>query len=206
VYAEAALRSQVDTPRWCATPANPIFAGYGRCDPYGFIPQVVAGASYSVKYSDEDSVTFGAEYFYEHSGYDGPEIYPVLLGVAALSPIPGNAWSGQPNPFTSFYLGKHYGAVYASLPKPGRWNNTNFTLTVLGNLSDKSFVSRLDHSVLVLTYLRVETYVAGHFGSREGEFRLGFTIPSQTLSGVTIPTVTSAPMVFEAGVALRVSL
>ena len=30
------------------------------------------------------------------------------------------------------------------------------------------FVARLDHSVLALTYLRVETFVAGHFGRRGG--------------------------------------
>jgi hypothetical protein len=169
-----------------------------------------------VKYSDEDAVTFGAEYFYDQSGYESPRIYPVLLGVAALAPLdlgtnpdgtPVNPLAGQPNPFTPFYLGRHYGGAFVSLPAPGRWNDTTFTLSVLGNLSDKSFVARLDHSVLALTYLRVETFAAGHFGTPEGEFRLGFDVAPQDLGGglgafgLSVP-----PMVFEAGVALRVAL
>ena len=212
VYAEAAIRSQVDTPRWCATPAIPLFAGYGRCDPYGFIPQVVAGASYSVKYSDEDAVTFGAEYFYDDSGYNGPQIYPVLLGVAQLAPDPTilgatNPVFGQPNPFTPFYLGRHYAGAYVSLPNPGSWNNTTFTLSVLGDLSDKSFIARLDHSVLVNTYLRIETFVAGHFGVKEGEFRLGFNVPPQQIAPGTItPPLSIPPIILDAGISLRVSL
>jgi hypothetical protein len=212
VYGEAAFRTQVDQPRWCATPTTPLFAGYGRCDPSGFLPAVVGGASYSVKYSDEDSVTFGAEYFYDESGYSGPQVYPVLLGVAGLSPVPSfgstpNPVAGQPNPFTSFYLGKQYGAAYVSLPNPGSWNNTTFTLTVLGNLSDKSFIARLDHSVLVNTYLRIETYAASHFGSREGEFRLGFDIPPQVIApGTSTPPLSNPPIILDLGLALRVTL
>lgn len=178
------------------------------------------GATYSAKYSDEDAVTFGAEYFYDHSGYDGPEIYPVLLGVALYSPYPAfppvpplttvptpNPWAGQPNPFTSFYLGKHYGGAYVSLPSPGSWNDTTFTLSVIGDLSDKSFVARLDHFVLLNTYLRLETYLAGHFGAREGEFRLGFEIPPQQIApGVTTPAFPIQPLVVDAGIALRVTL
>jgi hypothetical protein len=209
----------VDTPRWRAVPgadpALPLLQRFERHDPVGYLPQVVVGANYSVKYSDEDTVTFGLEYFYDDSGYDSPRIYPVLLGVAAVSPLdaaalglPANPLAGQPNPFTSFYLGRHYGGAYASLPKPGRWNDTTFTLSVLGNLSDESFVARLDHSVLLLTYLRLETYLAGHFGAREGEFRLGFNIPPQSLAGPGSAPFgfTTQPLVFEAGVALRVSL
>jgi hypothetical protein len=219
LYGEAALRTTVDTPRWREVPGETnVLRRYERHDPVGWLPQVVLGATYAVKYSDEDSVTFGAEYFYDRSGYDSPRIYPGLLAVSSLSPapqaisVPGgatpipNPYAGQPNPFTPFYLGQHYGAVYVSLPKPGSWNNTNFTLSVLGNLSDKSFVARLDHNVLLLTYLRLETYVAGHGGTREGEFRLGFTVPPGTIGTVPFPGFSTAPQVFEAGIALRVSL
>ena len=213
VYAEAAFRTQVDTPRWRKVPgatSPDVFSQYERFNPIEFTPQVVAGATYSVKYSDEDAVTFGAEYFYDHSGYDGPQLYPVLLGVALLSPSPtlpdgsANPWAGQPNPFTPFYLGKHYGGAYVSLPNPGSWNNTTFTLSLIGNLSDKSFVSRLDHFVLLNTYLRLETYLAGHFGTREGEFRLGFEIPPTP--GLSPTGTTIQPVIVEAGVALRVTL
>ncbi len=216
VYAEAAFRTQVDTPRWRAVPgadpSAPLLSQYERHDPLEFTPQVVVGATYSVKYSDEDAVTFGAEYFYDHSGYDSPRIYPVLLGVAALSPIPSfgstpNPVAGQPNPFTSFYLGQHYGGAYASLPSPGSWNDTTFTLSVIANLSDESFVARLDHSVVLNTYLRLETFLAGHFGAREGEFRLGFDVPPQQVApGLPPFGFSSQPLVLDAGIALRVTL
>jgi hypothetical protein len=221
VYGEAALRSSVDTPRWRAAAggSSDLLTRYERHDPLGFTPQVVAGATYGVKYSDEDSAFFGAEYFYDHSGYDGPRIYPALLALSSLSAVPSfsfddggtlrtvaNPFAGQPSSFTPFYLGKHYGGAHVSLPNPGSWNNTTFTLSVLGNLSDKSFIARLDHSVLVLTYLRLETFVAGHFGAREGEFRAGFTIPAGTIGGAPFQGFSTAPAILDAGVALRVSL
>jgi hypothetical protein len=224
LYGEAAIRTSVDTPRWRQVPgttdATPLLERFERHDRLGPTAQIVVGGTWAAKYSDEDSVTVGAEYFYDQSGYDHPRIYPVLLGVAGLGGAPptidaeqlgttiANPWSGEPNPFTSFYLGRHYGAAFVSLPAPGRWNDTSFTLSILGNLSDKSFVARLDHSVLALTYLRVETFVAGHFGTPEGEFRLGFDLPPQALAPgqplVDLPP--SDPIVFEAGIALRVSL
>lgn len=223
VYAEAALRTSVDTPRWREVPgttSRDLLGRFERHDPLGFTPQVVAGVTYSANYSDEDAVTVGGEYFYDHSGYDSPRIYPFLLAVSSLSPVPavtfdaggatttvGNPFAGQPAPFTPFYLGRHYGGVFAALPAPGSWNDTTFTLSVLGNLSDRSFVARLDHSVLLLTYLRLETFAAGHFGAREGEFRAGFTIPpGTTIAGVPAGAVGTEPLVFQAGVALRVSL
>jgi hypothetical protein len=221
VYAEAALRSSVDTPRWREAPGGSadLLTRYERHDPLGFTPQIVVGATYSAKYSDEDAVTFGGEYFYDHSGYDNPRIYPALLAVSGLSSLPaftfeangatttvGNPYAGQPTAFTPFYLGKHYAGVFVSLPNPGRWNNTTFTLSVLGNLSDKSFVARLDHAVLALTYLRVETYVGARFGAREGEFRAGFAVPAGTIGGAPFRGFSTAPAIVDAGVALRVSL
>jgi hypothetical protein len=221
VYGEAALRSSVDTPRWRAVPgaAGDLLRAYERHDPLGFTPQLVAGATYAVNYSDQDAVSFGGEYFYDHSGYDSPRIYPALLALSSLSAVPSftfddgtgprtiaNPFVGQPSSFTPFYLGKHYGGAYVSLPNPGSWNNTTFTLSILGNLSDKSFIARLDHSVLVLTYLRLETFVAGHFGAREGEFRAGYTIPAGTIAGAPFQGFSTPPAILDAGIALRVSL
>jgi hypothetical protein len=224
VYAEAAIRTSVDTPRWRRVPGAggdaDLLTGFERHDRLGPTAQIVAGGNYAVRYSDEDAVTFGAEYFYDQSGYAHPRIYPVLLAVAGLGGAPAsvqldpgpppvslaNPFAGQPNPFTPFYLGRHYGGAFVALPAPGRWNDSSFTLSVLGNLSDKSFVARLDHSVLALTYLRVETYVAGRFGTPEGEFRLGFDLGSVTAGGRRIAVPATEPMIAEAGIAVRVSL
>ncbi len=148
-----------------------------------WIGQVVAGAEMSVKYSDEDSVGLGAEYFFNGAGTGDSANYGGLLLV-------GN--------FTPFYLGRHYAAVYASLLNPGTWNNTAFTVSCLGNLSDQSFLARLDYSVTVLTNLTVRAFGAYHFGN-EGEFRFG-----GAFSGLPIGTTASAsamtPVVVDAGV------
>jgi hypothetical protein len=221
VYAEAALRTSVDTPRWRVVSHPPGLLVVERDHRLGFTPQVVAGATWAVKYSDEDAVTFGAEYFYDRSGYESAEIYPALLGIGATSSVPAftfdpgtgattiaNPVAGQPNPFTPFYLGRHYAGAFVSLPAPGRWNDTTLTLSLLGNLSDRSFIARLDHSVLVLTYLRVETFVAGRFGSRDGEYRLGSDGTFVTVPGAqgALPFPPSQPLILDAGVAVRVSL
>ena len=208
-YAEAALRHGVDTPRWREVDpaAASVLDRYRREDPRGFTPQVVLGGSWTRNYTDEDAFTVGAEYFYDDTGYDSGRLYPVLLAVPVAGRLLGDpALAGQ-QPFTPFYLGRHYAGVFATLPKPGPWNDTTLTLSVLGNLSDGSFEARLDHSVLALTYLRVETFVAGHLGHEGGELRLGFDVPPQPLGpNVYTPRFVLPAPVLEAGVALRVSL
>ena len=184
--------------------------GWVRDDPQGFTPQVVAGGSWSANYSDQDAVTLGAEYFYNAAGYDGRSAYPfLLLGAPSFDPSTGAITAQQDaTAFHSFYLGRHYAGAYVSLPKPGSWNDTTFTLSVLGNLSDRSFVVRLDHSVLVLTYLTVETYLAGHLGRQGGEFRLAVPASVGVLAGSEAGSTfvpTTAPII-DAGIALRVSL
>jgi hypothetical protein len=219
VYAEAALRHGGDGSHWVqggpthpCNPPNPCVPpsldGWQAVPTTGLTPQIVVGASFAANYSDEDAVTVGAEYFYNDLGYSDPAVYPfLLLGAPAVSPT-GALVAQDPTSFQPFYLGKHYAGVYVSLPKPGSWNDTTFTLSVLGNLSDRTYIARLDHSVLVLTYLTIETYLAGHFGPKGGEFR--FALPSDvatlfpsTGSGAYVPL--GAPVV-DAGIALRMSL
>ncbi|WP_242393975.1 hypothetical protein [Anaeromyxobacter oryzisoli] len=213
LYAEAALRTGVDGSRWVAGPSSAadVF-GYVRRDPEGFVPQVTVGGTWSWKYSDEDAATFGAEYFYNDAGYDGPAVYPFLLAGAPLvdvtDPAAPKVSQRAPGAFTPYYLGRHYAGAYASLPSPGSWNDHTFTLSVLGNLSDRSFIARLDHAVLALTYLRVESFVAGHLGRRGGEFRFAFDLPpgaAQALGVAPDPRLGKAPVI-DLGVALRVSL
>lgn len=206
LHAEAALRSGADVERWTRDPAAPAgdpTLGLRRVRHDGLTPQIVAGVTWSANYSDEDAITVGAEYFYDDTGYEDAEIYPYLLAVPFLP-----AFEGEPSPFTPFYLGKHQAALFASLPAPGSWNDTTFTLSALANLSDGSVVVRLDHSVLALTYLRVETYVAGHMGTRGGELRFAFDADPADY-GITLPEpgrVVIPPPVLDLGIALRVSL
>jgi hypothetical protein len=193
VYGEAALRTGSDVPH-VRPSANPL-----KPDTYqlqGFQPQVLVGGSWSWKYSDEDTLTLGGEYFYNAPGYEDGRIYPTL-GQAAL----------QGTPFNFFYLGQRYAGAYLLLPKPGSWNDTTFTLSALANLSDRSYIVRLDHSVVLNTYLRLETYVAGHLGREGGEFRLALDIPPTDLGkGVISPAFRVPAAVVDLGIAVRVSL
>ncbi|HET7824674.1 MAG TPA: hypothetical protein VFK90_05050 [Anaeromyxobacter sp.] len=204
LHAEAALRTGADVDRWrrntaAESPARPVVLE--KIVYSGLTPQIVAGATWSAKYSDEDSVTVGAEYSFDDTGYSNARIYPLLLAVPFLFP-------SEPSPFVPFYLGKHQAALSVTLPQPGSWNNTTVTLSGVANLSDGSVVVRLDHSVLVLTYLRLETFVAGHAGTRGGELRFALDVDPRDY-GINIPgvgRVVRPPPILDLGIALRVSL
>lgn len=170
----------------------------------GWKPQVTGGVSYTHLYADKDTFTIGAEYFYNALGYDDPTVYPAILFLPHASALS--------NPATFFYLGRHYLGVYATAPAPYSWDNTTFTLSTLANLSDKSGITRLDYSLIVLTHLRFEAYGAVHWGQRNGEFRFG--VDGSALANTGIQAVTDIatrigsipPAVFDLGVGLRVAL
>lgn len=212
LHAEAAFGAA--RARWRErNPSAPIIAlpggdpRYVLEQPKGLSPQVVVGGTWEAKYSDEDALTVGAEYFFQESGYEDPHVYPFLaFGAPAITS--SGLVRQDPGAFTAFHMGRHYAGAFLLLPSPGSWNDTSFTLSVLGNISDKSAVIRLDHSVLVLTYLRVETFVQGHVGARGGEFRFGFdyALPPELSSAFGVSSFGVKPPIVDVGVALRVSL
>jgi hypothetical protein len=191
---EVAFRTGSDVPTLRPGPENVTVPGYGssttgwqRYQRQGLWIQAVGSAEWSAKYSDEDTLTIGAEYFYNQAGYDDTAAYPYLIG-----------W----NAYVPFYLGRHYAALSLLLPKPGSWNDTTITLTGIANLSDRSGVVRLDWSTTFLTWLRFEFFAQGHLGRRGGEFLFGGPVSFfDAMPPVAIP----APTV-DAGVALRVAL
>ena len=85
----------------------------------------------------------------------------------------------QPRPpqLNFFYTGRHYAALFLSLPAPYSWNYTTFTLSTLGNLSDQSFITRLDYSLHAAHPPLVEAFAASTTAAAAGEFRLGFDNP-----------------------------
>ena len=164
--------------------------------------QAVGGFTWARKYNDNDVFNLGGEYFYNSVGYSDPAIYPGLFFND----------SHQPQ-LNFFYTGKHYAALFASLPAPYSWNYTTFTLSTIGNLSDKSFVTRLDYSVTLLTHLTFEAFAAGHYGHLGGEFRLGVDIPAQLncpppgmAPDATVPAISVNAPVVDLGVALRLAI
>ena len=201
VYADVAVRPGDDFehefPVTSATPNGGLF-GFT-----GYETQAVGGLSYSRKYNDNDMWTVGVEYFYNHPGYDSASAYPTLLQAAFLS--------GDTSAFPFFYLGRQYGAVYLTLPAPYSWNYTTFTLSTLANLSDESFITRLDYSVTILTHLSVEAFAGVHYGHLGGEFR--FQLPASLVAAnqaaiSAIPNssaLTDYPVV-DLGVALRLKI
>jgi hypothetical protein len=206
LHAEVALRTGTDYRRW--REVDPSLPPEDRFEPYtpeGATPAAVVGGEWSWKYSDEDALTVGGEYFFNDAGYEDARLYPVLL-YAQLDPEFFLGEGAQAEPwFTPFYLGRHYAGAFLLLPAPGSWNDTTFTLSALANLSDRSAVVRLDHSVLVNTYLRVETYAAVHAGRKGGEFR--FAVTPDSLAALGVPPVFELPAaVIDLGIALRVDL
>jgi hypothetical protein len=128
--------------------------------------QGVFGAEASFKYTDTDTFSFGAEYFYNQAGYDSASLYPFLFLNSAFTPL---------------YTGRHYAAVYAFAAGPFSWDELNLTASTIANLSDRSVLSRFDVQVLLLQYLTLNVFVAGHWG-QVGEFKLGLDVPA-------IPTI-----------------
>ncbi|WP_224250296.1 hypothetical protein, partial [Hyalangium gracile] len=175
VYAEAALRKGSETPLY-RLPAGMSLQDFieqaqdlefdsfddlrqlpvESYFPTGFTPQVAGGANYTFAYSENESATVGVEYFYNSTGYDTSIVYPYLIAQGAFQP---------------FFLGEHYAGVFGVLAGPGSWDRTSFVLSTLGNLSDKSFITRLDVSHRALSYLSVEAYASVNYGEKGGEFR-----------------------------------
>lgn len=158
----------------------------------GLRPQVVGGVNYSRKYNDNDTFTVGAEYFYNSLGYSSPTAYPGLV-------LPHSAPLSESANF--FYLGRHYGALYVTFPAPYSLDTHTFTLSTLGNLSDQSFITRLDYSLVVLTHVRFEAFVSGRYGNEHGEFRFG--IRNLDLGGFVF---SRAAAFMDLGLALRVAI
>ena len=94
---------------------------------------MVAGLEVPIRYNDEDSVTIGAEYFYNDAGYDDASLYPWLVFNDA---------------FTPFYLGKHYAGVYVFLPGPGALDDGHIAPLLLNErraLADETRRALLPH-------------------------------------------------------------
>jgi hypothetical protein len=165
----------------------------------GVVSQTVAGINYSRKYNDNDVYTVGLEYFYNRPGYTDPASYAGL--------IYNN--KGEVLPFPIFYLGRQYGALFASLPAPYSWNYTTFTFSTLGNLSDQSFVSRIDYSLTFLTHLTFQAFFGVQYGNPAGELRFGLNIPGQIgPNGNPLPPgpISVPPAILSAGAALLIKL
>ena len=162
-----------------------------RYYPEGLTPQASAGLRYEFAYAENELATVGVEYFFNSTGYPTELAYPYLL------------FQGQ---FQPFFLGQHYAALYAFLLGPGSWDDTSLFLFNLGNLSDRSFITRLNVTQRVLRFLTVEAFAAVNYGRKGGEFRFALDLPAFQVGGQPVPpTVVRAPTV-QLGVGLRIDI
>jgi hypothetical protein len=198
-YGEAVVKQCLDFPNLAAnttcTASNPPNVVVGA--PYQFGPirqppsplfQAVAGFSYGINFEGNKSITLGAEYFYNTAQFR-PAQYPNLIFQGLFQP---------------FYLGRNYLAVSATLTDTTA--KTTWVLTNIGDLSDVSFITRLDFIITVLSYLQIESYASVDYGHRGGEFRLGFDIPSVAIDGGTGIHIFVPTPILQLGLGLRLSM
>jgi hypothetical protein len=195
VYGEAVVKQQLDLP----APSNVVVAGTYSGYPFGSVYQPsaplfqgVAGVSYGINFEGNKSITLGAEYFFNSASFK-PANYPNLIFQGAYQP---------------FYLGRNYLTISATLTDTTA--KTTWVLTNIGNLTDVSFITRVDLLVTVLSYLQVEAFTAVDYGHLGGEFRLAFDILNLPINAggtepVPIHVVVHAPIV-QLGLGLRLAI
>jgi hypothetical protein len=189
------------------------------------IPQIVVGTDLTLDYGDSDQAILGLEYFFNDAGYDSADLYPFLLLVPGLArsdqpvmlPDMEATTAGEltqrafglqeapPGLFQPLYLGRHYLSAFALFPAPFDLQDHTFTLTGIANLSDRSAVARIDHSVRLFRFLSLRSYLNVHFGDR-GEFRFGLDLDPVPGSGFLDDGLSQPPPLFELGVALNATL
>ena len=161
--AEAAVLHGGDTPYWKGEFDLETFTFPTEKDrSEEWIPQVSVGIEIPIAYNAEDSITLGAEYFHNEAGYKNADLYPWVL------------FNGG---YKALYFGRDYAAVYAALFGPGQWESTSFLVSGIGNLTDKTFVTRLDVRSQIRTWISWDFSVSYYFGE-QGELHYALEVPA----------------------------
>lgn len=203
-YVEAAVLKGTEVPVFRVNPNPPVPGLAGQFEqffPNNYNVAVSGGFNTTIVLRENDNLVLGVEYFYNEVGYDSDSIYPFLIFRDFTRT------SGPPS-FQPFYLGRHYGAVYATFTSPRiLGENGSLILSNLSNLSDRSVITRLDFLTRVLSYLYLEAYADVHYGRHGGEFRLQLDIPAQQINPTTTvgPFKIPAPL-FDAGLGVRIKI
>lgn len=195
-HAEVALTDERGTHATTGTfdlmaEGGPVFPT--RTARNAFYARASGGLTTTFKSSDTDVMIVGGEFFFNPLGVTDKSLYPWLIAQGELEP---------------FYAGKYYAALFWMVPSPGSWDDLNLTTSTLANLSDMSFVTRLDMSVRIHHMLRLEAYAMFHYGTPGGEFRFEFEIPegAAELWGQPLPEGKLAAPMLDLGINLRMSL
>ncbi|MFO0746042.1 MAG: hypothetical protein U1F43_10260 [Myxococcota bacterium] len=166
VTAEVSLTDEHGTLVYSGGSLDPLTLPTTR-DRDAWVGRASAGIQYGFKVNSEDEAQYiGLEYFYNPLGYDDPSIYPFLIAAGAYQP---------------FYVGKHYLGFSWVVPTPGDWDDETFTFSAIGNLSDKTYVTRLDFTANLHTRLTLQAYAMAQFGHRGGELHFAMDVPAGIL-------------------------
>lgn len=196
VYAENALLSGSNYPDYVAKTAPSV--GPTLSDYYGVnrvsgpMDQTVAGISYDFPWRENRQATLGAETFYNELGVDTAKLLPVLIYLGDYTP---------------FYMGKDYASIYLSAEGPDEGKKTSYNLSNIANLSDGSFVSRLDFTWLLMDYLTFGAWATAHYGTSGGELNFALNTPALAAGPKSppIPAVSVAAVPVELGMSLRLA-
>jgi len=196
LYSEVVLKGGLDLPPPSAIVVPGVYSGYAFgpvSQPSIPVVQAVGGFTYSFNIEGNKSLTLGAEYFFNSASATSQQ-YPNLIFQGAYQP---------------FYVGQNY--LAASATWVDTTAKTTWVLTEIGNLTDVTFISRVDFLITVLSYLQVEAFVAVEYGHLGGEFRLGFDIPGVLINtGASTPPVSTTllvhPAIVQVGLGLRLAL
>jgi hypothetical protein len=196
VYLEAAFKKGNEAVLFrTASQPNPLLGLAGQFESYTPTNVAVAasgGLNTTFVFGENNDLILGGEYFYNPYGYDSSSFYPYLILQGAFQP---------------FYVGKHYGAIYATFTSPSLLGeNSSLVLSNLANLSDGSLITRLDYLTRVLSYLFVEAFADVHYGNLGGEFRLGFALPAQQIGDQMIPAISVNAPTFDLGLGVRIKI
>lgn len=136
-----------------------------------FFQQGVLGIKQTVKYSDDDSLTYGLEGFVNQLGYKDRELelYSLIQGQSQ-----------------SLYAGDRYLAAYVLLPSPGSWNKSSWFFNALENLGDRTTLARVTATYTLYDQATLEVYVGRCFGEY-GE--LCFQVPQSYKSLAELPGI-----------------
>jgi len=173
VHADVALRHQLDVPLYRplssppeGTPYPETFAAHV---PTGPIVMASGGVTFTRGLNEQSNLTFFAEGFYNSEGYDSSRIIPFLITQDAYQP---------------FYTGRMYAALGGSYSFSQLLESYDITASVVGNLSDRSYLGRLEVALQLIKDLQLETFLSVPFGRLGGELRMGGPQPV----GPTLPT------------------
>ncbi|MDQ3265992.1 MAG: hypothetical protein M3Y59_20460 [Myxococcota bacterium] len=163
LHAEVGLRRTPDLPMWReasgASATTDYTARYERYIPDYFQLSGTAGITWVHQFNEKRTLSLAVEGYHNPLGYSDPAILPWLIAQGSYQP---------------FYAGQWYAAALATYSYQDFLDAFNVTGALLGNLSDQTYLARVDLSLRVLKDMFIELFVSVPLGHGGGEFRLGW--------------------------------